>query len=119
MLRSPRIYPWGVVTRGYHTEVDLAQLGLPLVAMVRLVPAAGLHCRNIASAVSELPEVLECYRMAGNDQVLVKVAATSIDHLDSILDQLAVYGQPSTSITFSQPEKQHVITQKMLEQGKR
>ncbi|HEY4383576.1 MAG TPA: hypothetical protein VGN34_03745 [Ktedonobacteraceae bacterium] len=35
--------------------------------------------------------------MAGNDQVLVKVAATSIDHLDSILDQLAVYGQPSTS----------------------
>jgi Lrp/AsnC family leucine-responsive transcriptional regulator len=76
----------GIIT-GYHAGVDLARLGLPLVALVRLVPAAGLHCRTMASAISELPEVLECYRMAGNDQVLVKVAATSIDHLDSVLDQ--------------------------------
>lgn len=106
------------IIRGYHTEIDLAQLGLPIVALVRLVPTAGLHCRSIASAVSELPEVLECYRMAGNDQVLVKVAATTIDHLDRVLDQLAVYGQPSTSITFSQPLKQHVVTHEMLEQEK-
>jgi Lrp/AsnC family transcriptional regulator, leucine-responsive regulatory protein len=71
----------------------------------------------MASTISEIPAVLECYRMAGNDQLLVKVAATSLNHLDSILDQLAVYGQPSTSITFSQPKKQHIITQKMLESG--
>ncbi len=116
--RMRKMEEQGIIT-GYHVEVDLARLGLPIVALVRLVPAAGLHCRNMASAVSELPEVLECYRMAGNDQVLVKVAATSIDHLDSVLDQLAVYGQPSTSITFSQPLKQHVITQKMFEQGKK
>ncbi|EFH85160.1 hypothetical protein [Ktedonobacter racemifer] len=57
--------------------------------------------------------------MAGNDQVLVKVAATAIDHLDRVLDQLAVYGQPSTSITFSQPLKQHVVTNEMLEQEKK
>lgn len=107
------------IIRGYRAEVDLAQLGLPIVALVRLVPAAGLHCRSIASAVSELPEVLECYRMAGNDQVLVKVAVTAIDHLDRVLDQLAVYGQPSTSITFSQPLKQHVVTHEMLEQEKK
>lgn len=104
------------IIKGYHAEVDLAQLGLPIVALVRLTPAAGQHCRSMASAVSELPEVLECYRMAGNDQVLVKVAATSIARLDSILDQLAIYGQPSTSITFSQSLKQHVVTHEMLEQ---
>lgn len=115
--RMRKMEEQGIIT-GYTVSVDLAQLGLPIVALVRFVPAAGLHCRSLASAVSELPEVLECYRMAGNDQVQVKVAATSMAHLDSILDQLAVYGQPSTSITFSQPKKQQVITQKMVEQGK-
>lgn len=76
------------------------------------------HCRSMASAISELPEVLECYRMAGNDQVLVKVATTSMDHLDCVLDQLAVYGQPFTSITFSPSLKQHVVTHEILEQEK-
>ncbi|EFH85159.1 Lrp/AsnC family transcriptional regulator [Ktedonobacter racemifer] len=28
------------IIRGYRAEVDLAQLGLPIVALVRLVPAA-------------------------------------------------------------------------------
>lgn len=116
--RMRKMEEQGIIT-GYTASVDLAQLGLPVVALVRLMPAAGLHCRSLASAVSELPEVLECYRMAGNDQVLVKVAAASMAHLDSVLDQLAVYGQPSTSITFSQPKKQQVITQKMVEQGKK
>ncbi|GHO46939.1 Lrp/AsnC family transcriptional regulator [Ktedonospora formicarum] len=107
------------IIRGYHAEVDLALLGLPIVALVRLVPAAGLHCRSLASAASELPEVLECYRMAGNDQVLVKVAATSIAHLDSVLDQLAVHGQPSTSITFSQPTMHPVVTHELLGQERK
>jgi Lrp/AsnC family leucine-responsive transcriptional regulator len=112
--RMRKMEEQGIIT-GYTASVDLTQLGLPIVALVRLVPAAGLHCRSLASAVSELPEVLECYRVAGNDQVLVKVAATSMTHLDNVLDQLAVYGQPATSITFAQPKKQQVITREMVQ----
>ncbi|HVU70626.1 MAG TPA: Lrp/AsnC family transcriptional regulator [Ktedonobacteraceae bacterium] len=116
--RMRKMEEQGIIT-GYHVEVDFARLGLPVVALVCLVPEAGLHCRDMVAAVSELPEVLECYRMAGNDQVLARVAVTSLEYLDSVLDRLAAYGQPSASMTFAHPLKRRVITQETFEQGKK
>jgi Lrp/AsnC family leucine-responsive transcriptional regulator len=106
----------GIIT-GYHAQVNMANLGLPITAIIRLGSMAGQGCRNVVSKVSEIPEVLECYRVTGSDTVVIKAVATSVDHLEHIIDQLTLYGEPTTSIVLSKPMKRHLITRTLLERG--
>ncbi|GAC1475711.1 MAG: Lrp/AsnC family transcriptional regulator [Ktedonobacteraceae bacterium] len=105
------------IITGYRAEVNMARLGLPVTAIVRLGSIAGQGCQMVASQVSKIPEVLECYRVTGSDTVIIRVAATSVDHLERILDQLTLYGQPTTSIVLSRSMQHRVITHKILERG--
>lgn len=103
----------GLIT-GYHAEVNLARLGLPVMAIIRLGSMAGQNCSRVAIRVSEITQVLECYRVTGSDSVVLKVVAASIDHLERIIDQLSLHGLPVTSIVLSQPTRRHIITYEML-----
>src|SRR5579864_2699758 len=114
--RIRRMEEAGVIT-GYRAEVNMSKLGLPVTAIIRLSSAAGQSCNLVALRVSEIPEVLECYRVTGNDSVIVKVVAASVAHLERILDQLTLYGLPATSIVLSKPLQRHTITQAMVESG--
>lgn len=114
--RIRRMEEAGVIT-GYRAEVNMGKLGLPVTAIIRLSSAAGQSCQLVALRVSEIPEVLECYRVTGNDSVIVKVVATSVAHLERILDRLMLYGLPTTSIVLSKPLQRYTITQTMVENG--
>jgi Lrp/AsnC family leucine-responsive transcriptional regulator len=114
--RIRRMEEAGVIT-GYRAEVNLGKLGLPVTAIIRLSSVAGQNCHLVALRVSEIPEVLECYRVTGNDSVIVKVVAASVTHLERILDQLTLHGLPTTSIVLSKPLQRHTITQAMVESG--
>src|SRR5437763_2081738 len=59
--RVRRMEEAGLIT-GYHAEVNLTKLGLPILAIIRLGSFAGQSCNRMASQVSEIPEVLECYK---------------------------------------------------------
>jgi Lrp/AsnC family leucine-responsive transcriptional regulator len=100
---------------GYHAKVDLEKVGLPVLAIVRLSAIAGLSCEYAASQVSRIPQVIECNRTTGNDSMVVKVAATSTEHLTKILDQLSRYGIPETSLVRSKPMTRSIITPDMLD----
>ena len=104
----------GIIT-GYRAEVNMARLGLPVTAIIRLSSIAGQSCQRVASQVSEIPEVLESYRVTGSDGVVIRVAASSVDHLEHIIDQLTLYGQPTTSIVLSKPIRRRVITRAILD----
>ena len=104
----------GIIT-GYRAEVNMARLGLPVTAIIRLSSIAGQSCQRVASQVSEIPEVLECYRVTGSDAVIIKVAATSVDHLERIIDQVTLYGQPTTSIVLSKSMQRRVIDRTLLD----
>ncbi len=106
----------GIIT-AYRAEVNMASLGLPVTAIIRLGTIAGQGCQNVVSQVSAIPEVLECYRVTGSDSVVIKAVATSVDHLEHIIDQLSLYGEPTTSIVLSKPMRRQVITRTMLERG--
>ncbi len=106
----------GIIT-AYRAEVNLTNLGLPVTAIIRLGSMAGQNCRNVVPQVSKIPEVLECYRVTGSDSVVIKVVATSVDHLEHIIDQLSSYGEPTTSIVLSKPMKRYVITRALLDRG--
>ena len=114
--RMRRMEDAGIIA-GYHAEVDTARLGLPVVAIVRLGSIGGQSCQRAVAQVSDIPEVLECYRVTGDDSVVVKVVATSVDHLARIIDQLSLHGIPATSIVRSNPMKRYTITREMCERG--
>jgi Lrp/AsnC family leucine-responsive transcriptional regulator len=106
----------GIIT-SYRAEVDMSKLGLAVTAIIRLGSIPGQSCSRVALSVSEMHEVLECYRVTGSDSVIVKVVATSIAHLERIIERLTLYGLPTTSIVLSKPMQRYTITRAMLEQG--
>jgi Lrp/AsnC family transcriptional regulator, leucine-responsive regulatory protein len=103
----------GIIT-GYHAEVNLDGLGLPILAIIRLGSFVGESCGRVAAQASKIPEVLECYKVTGTDCAVVKVVAASMPHLEQIIEQLSRFSIASTSIVFSRPMKNRVITHELL-----
>jgi Lrp/AsnC family leucine-responsive transcriptional regulator len=99
--RVQRLEAEGVIA-GYRAEVDPAALGYPLAAIIRVRPAA-TQLRRIAEIARETPEVVECFRITGEDCFLMKVHLRSIDELEKILDRFVSFGQTTTSLIQSTP----------------
>jgi Lrp/AsnC family leucine-responsive transcriptional regulator len=99
--RVQRLERAGVVT-GYHAAVDPKAIGFPLAAVVRVRPASRqLH--KIPEVAREIPEVVECYRITGEDCFFVKLHLRAMEDLEPILDRFVLYGQTTTSIIHSAP----------------
>ena len=111
--RIRRMGDAGIIT-GYHAEVNMAKLGIPVSAIVHLGKIGGHSCQNTAAEVSEIPEVVECYRVTETDSIIVRVVATSVDHLANVIDQLSQYGIPSASIVRSKPIKRRMVMPEVL-----
>jgi DNA-binding Lrp family transcriptional regulator len=79
------------VIRGYHADVDPAALGRPLQAMiaVRLQSNARGRIREFVSGVARLPEVLNVFFLAGKDDFLLHVAASSTAGLRDLVERLS------------------------------
>jgi Lrp/AsnC family transcriptional regulator, leucine-responsive regulatory protein len=99
--RVQRLERAGVIA-GYHAEIDPRALGFPVAAIVRIRPAPG-QLRRIPDIAGETPEVVECYRITGEDCFLVRLHLRSIDDLEDVLDRFTPHGQTTTSIVHSTP----------------
>ena len=99
--RVLRLEESGVITR-WRIDVDPAALGYPVLAFVRVRPIPG-QLPRIAQLAQRLPQVVECHRVTGEDCFIMKVYAAAIDEFDTVLDQLLVLGQTTTSIVLSTP----------------
>jgi Lrp/AsnC family transcriptional regulator, leucine-responsive regulatory protein len=105
------------IIAGYHAEVNLAKVGLPVLAIIHLESIGGQSCSYAVSQVINIPEVVECYRVTGSDSIIVQVGVTSMDHLTRALDQLSVYGVPTTWLVRSSPFKRHTTPRELVEQA--
>jgi Lrp/AsnC family leucine-responsive transcriptional regulator len=90
------------IIRGYRLELDPAALGYPVSAFVRVRPAPG-QLPRVVEVARNLPQVVECHRVTGEDCFVLKVHLPSIAELDQVLDQFLAYGQTTTSIIQSTP----------------
>jgi Lrp/AsnC family leucine-responsive transcriptional regulator len=99
--RVQRLERAGVIT-GYRAVVDPKAVGYPIAAVVRVRPASRqLH--KIPEVARATPEVVECYRITGEDCFFLKLHLRSMDDLEEILDRFVDYGQTTTSIIHSAP----------------
>lgn len=97
--RVRRLETAGIVT-GYRAEVDLERAGYVALAVVRLKYPGSRH-EPLRRMLGERPEILECLRTTGDDCYVLKVAATSMAHLEEIVDALAEFGSTTTNLVFS------------------
>jgi Lrp/AsnC family leucine-responsive transcriptional regulator len=71
-----------------------------VIARVRPAPRQ-LH--KVAELVRAMPEVVEYHRITGDDCYPIKAHVRNVGHLEELIDQLAPYGQTTTSIVQSSP----------------
>ncbi|MFJ9516803.1 Lrp/AsnC family transcriptional regulator [Kitasatospora sp. NPDC101801] len=88
------------VITGYRAEVDLERTGHPVLAVIRLKYPGTRH-EPLRRLLGERPEILECLRTTGDDCYVLKVAATSMSHLEELVDALAQFGSTTTNLVLS------------------
>jgi Lrp/AsnC family transcriptional regulator, leucine-responsive regulatory protein len=106
--RVRRMEDAGIIS-GYHAEINRSKIGFPITAIIRLSDFPGERCAHFTALAQEIPEVLECYRVTGSDSLIIKVMASSVEHLESLIDRLSSHGQLTTSMVLSAPVTRRVV----------
>ncbi|MFJ5624032.1 Lrp/AsnC family transcriptional regulator [Peribacillus loiseleuriae] len=90
------------VIEGYQTKINLNKLDRSIVALILF---KSTNCKNLAQFCHTHPDVIECYRVAGEISYIAKVATNSVETLENFIDQAMPFGTPSTNIVLSAYEK--------------
>jgi Lrp/AsnC family leucine-responsive transcriptional regulator len=98
--RVRRLEDSGVIA-GYSARVDPAAAGRPVRAVVRM-HCYGPTCLLRDPAVADWPELRELYRVTGEDCSVLVVACTDLEAFEALLDRLAAYGQPTSSLVLDE-----------------
>lgn len=99
--RVRRMEEAGIIL-GYRLDVNPVPLGLPITVFIRIRPNPG-QLPRVAELAQQIPEVVECYRITGEDCFILKAHIPAMDQLDRILDRFLLYGSTTTSIVQSSP----------------
>ncbi|KGR85403.1 Lrp/AsnC family transcriptional regulator [Lysinibacillus odysseyi] len=86
------------IITGYYASIDFKKLDRPIVALVLFKSS---DCKKLSAFCCSHPDVLECYRVAGEISYIVKIATQSVETLEQFIDQAMPYGTPSTNIVLS------------------
>ena len=97
--RVRRLETAGVIS-GYHARVDPAHVGRPVQAVV-VMDCYGPTCILRDPEVVTWPEIREFYRVTGRGCSVLVVAVPSIQHFEELIDRLAGYGRPSSSMVLA------------------
>ena len=96
--RVRRMETSGVIA-GYHARIDPAALGYGITAFVRV--SRRNNETPVAVVAAQLPEIVECHSITGDDCNIVKVVAPSVIELERVIAELSRCGVTSTSLILS------------------
>lgn len=97
----------GIIT-GYGAQIDPAKVGLPLMALIQLRCDPGKCLLKTASA-EQFPEVLEMHKLSGSHCSLLKVAVSSMRHLEALNERLGAHGPLTSTIITSTALSRRII----------
>lgn len=98
--RVRRLESEGVLV-GYRAQIDIAAVGIPLQAVVRL-KYFGNHHQPFFDHLEASSHVLECLRITGEDCYIIRLVATSMPQMQQFVDDLARFGDATTSIVYTE-----------------
>ncbi|TDQ43172.1 Lrp/AsnC family transcriptional regulator [Tepidicella xavieri] len=89
----------GVIER-FSLRVDPDKVGLHVTAFVAIRNDGGVHCREVAPALREMPEVLELHSVAGEYDFIAKIRTRHPRGLEDVLYRIkAIPGVARTTST--------------------
>lgn len=97
--RIKRMEDAGVIL-GYKTVVSPLDMGYQLKAIITLHAFIG-KLKPFLEKVKTYDEVLNCYRITGNENIVMEVLLKNQKHLETFIDQLIIYGETKTQIVLS------------------
>jgi Lrp/AsnC family leucine-responsive transcriptional regulator len=101
------------VINGYKTIVSSYEVGYQLKAIITIRAFMG-KLKPFLIKVKSFDEVLNCYRITGNENIVMEVMLTNQRHLEQFIDQLISYGETKTQIVLSSVIENTAITKTKL-----
>jgi Lrp/AsnC family leucine-responsive transcriptional regulator len=77
----------GTIT-GYRAVVEPVALGLDVTALIGVIESDSVDDRGVEAALRAMPEVEDCWRVAGSEDYVVKVRVTDIPALEAAINAL-------------------------------
>lgn len=103
--RIKKLEEQGII-EGYGAQLNLKKIGRDIQAVVLFET---IDCKALAAFCEEHPDVLTCYRVAGEISYIAHVATHSIETLEQFIDASMAYAKPSTNIVLSCSSKKSIV----------
>jgi len=88
------------VIEAYYAKVSHFETGHQLKAIITLRAFMG-RLKPFIEIVTTFNEVVNCYRITGNENIVMEVVLNNQKHLEQFIDQLITYGETRTHIVLS------------------
>lgn len=88
------------IIQGYYAKVSHFETGHQLKAIITLRAFMG-RLKPFLQKVTDFNEVVNCYRITGNENIVMEVVLNNQKHLEQFIDQLITYGETRTHIVLS------------------
>lgn len=102
------------VIQGYTANISPIETGLQLRAIITIRAFMG-KLRPFIEKVKTFKEVLNCYRITGNENIILEVVFKDQKHLEEFIDQIIMYGESKTQIILSHVVNHAPIKRSLLE----
>ena len=99
--RVKRLEENGVI-EGYAAQINPAALGYALSAYLRIRPVPG-ELAKVAAILAEIPAIVECDRVTGDDCFIARAHLKSVDELEQVIDRIIPFAMTNTAIIQSSP----------------
>ncbi len=96
------------VIEDYKAMVSPFDLGYQFKAIITLRAFMG-KLKPFLEKVKAYDEVINCYRITGDENIVMEVVLKNQKHLEVFIDQLISYGETKTQIVLSRVVKQKEI----------
>lgn len=88
------------IIKGYHAQVSHFETNYQLKAIITLRAFMG-RLKAFLETVKTFDEVINCYRITGNENIIMEVVLKDQMHLEHFIDRLITYGETKTHIVLS------------------
>ncbi|WP_435623053.1 Lrp/AsnC family transcriptional regulator [Flagellimonas sp.] len=88
------------IIEGYHAQLSHVHLGHQLKAVIMLKAFLG-KLKPFLEKVKTFDEIVNCYRITGNENIIMEVILKDQKHLEEFIDALIIYGECRTHIVLS------------------
>jgi len=90
----------GGVIEGYFAKLSHTETNHQLKAIITLRAFMG-RLKPFLETVKTFDEVVNCYRITGNENIIMEVVLKNQQHLEQLIDRLITYGETRTHIVLS------------------